>query len=254
MDKTQHNLVTDQFGPRAAAYVASAVHAQGEDLDALAALAEARAGGRVLDLGCGGGHVSYRLAPFAAEVTAYDLSADMLAQVAATAEARGLDNIVTQQGAAERLALPDASYDIVASRFSAHHWRDLDAGLREARRVLKPGGVAVFIDVVAPGRPLADTFLQTVEILRDPSHVRDYSPAEWNAALGRAGFARIAATPRRLRLEFSTWIARMATPDMHVQAIRSLQARMSSDLRAYFAIEPDGSFTVDTLTLAAEGV
>ncbi|MFP3499002.1 ribonuclease E/G, partial [Pseudomonas sp. SIMBA_059] len=52
-------------------------------------------------------------------------------------------------------------------------YEDLGLALREVRRVLKPGGVAAFIDVMSPGSPLLDTYLQTVEVLRDTSHVRD---------------------------------------------------------------------------------
>ena len=57
------NLVESQFSAQAAAYVTSAVHADGDDLRELADLARGRSDARVLDLGCGGGHVSFRLAP-----------------------------------------------------------------------------------------------------------------------------------------------------------------------------------------------
>ena len=60
-------------------------------------------------------------------------------------------------------------------------------------------GRAVFVDTVAPGSPLLDTALQTVELLRDPSHGCNYSPAAWLAALARAGLAVRGVTMRRLR-------------------------------------------------------
>ncbi len=107
MTTTHQNLVASQFGPQAAAYVASPVHAQGEDLQQMAAAVRGMAGARVLDLGCGGGHVSFNVAPHVREVVAYDLSRDMLGAVAATAQARGLANIATQQGTVESLPFPD---------------------------------------------------------------------------------------------------------------------------------------------------
>ena len=70
-------------------------------------------------------------------------------------------------GAAERLPFADAEFDYVLSRYSTHHWNDVGLALREVRRVLKPGGVAVFIDVMSPGSALLDTYLQAVEVLRD---------------------------------------------------------------------------------------
>jgi len=252
--KTQEALVTDQFGPQAKAYVASAVHAGGADLDQIETLVRGQDHSRVLDLGCGGGHVSYRVAPHVREVVAYDLSAEMLAAVRATAAERGLANIATQAGAAEAIPFPAAGFDLVLSRYSTHHWHDFVQGLREARRVLKPGGRAVFIDAVTPGAPLLDTFLQSIELLRDPSHVRNYSRAEWEQALQAAGFRPGEVTLRRLPLDFAAWVKRMRTPEIHVQAIRSLQARMSSEVVTHFDIQPDGSFTLDTMTIEAEPV
>ena len=250
-DKTHASLVTDQFGPQAAAYVASTVHAEGEDLEALTKVVAGRSTGCVLDLGCGGGHVSFRVAPDVAQVTAYDLSESMLAAVAKAAAERGLTNLATRQGAVERLPFADGSFDFVFSRYSTHHWHDFQAALREARRVLKSGGRAVFMDQISPGPALLDTFLQAVELLRDPSHLRDYSLAEWLQAVTGAGFAPGMIVQRRLRLDFASWIARMRTPDIRAQAIRSLQAEMSSEVTKHFAIEADGSFTIDTVSLEA---
>jgi SAM-dependent methyltransferase len=250
-DRSHGSVVAGQFGPRAAAYVASAVHAQGEDLQQLAAMVKGSPQARVLDLGCGGGHVSFNAAPHVAEVVAYDLSEDMLAAVAATAAERGLANIRTERGRVEALPFADASFDFVLTRYSAHHWDDLGAALREARRVLTPGGRAGFADSASPGTPLIDTFVQAIELLRDPSHVRNYSIAEWKAALKAAGFAPGAVTERRLRLDFASWIARMRTPELHAQAIRSLQARMPEEVSRHFAVEPDGSFMLDTMVIEA---
>ena len=249
MDRTQAALVAEQFGPRAAAYVASEVHAQGPDLRRMAEVLRARPGARVLDLGCGGGHVSYTAAPLATEVVAYDLSEEMLAAVARTAAERGLTHVATRRGVAERLPFEDGRFDAVLCRFTAHHWHDLEAGLREARRVLAPDGVAVFADAVAPARPPLDTHLHAIELLRDPSHVRDYTAAEWAAALGRSGFAVTGLTPHRLRLEFASWVERMRTPAHHREAILSLQAGAPAEVRRHFAIAEDGSFTLDVLTL-----
>ncbi|MDE1147382.1 MAG: methyltransferase domain-containing protein [Azospirillaceae bacterium] len=249
--RDQESLVAGQFGPQAGAYVASAVHAQGEDLRQLAGLVAGKGYKTVLDLGCGGGHVAFTVAPHVGRVTACDLSPDMLAAVAAEAGRRGLDNITTEVGRADAVPAGDAHFCAVVSRYSAHHWPDLAAGLAEARRVVKPRGVAVFMDVVTPADPLLDTFLQSIELLRDPSHVRNYAVAEWRSALEGAGFRVTGVTQRRLRLEFSSWIARMNPPDSHVAAIRSLQGRMSSRVTDHFAVEADGTFTLDTATFEA---
>lgn len=250
--ETHEAIVSRQFGPQARSYLTSAVHAGGEDLDLMARLVGERPHAVALDVGCGGGHASFRLAPLVGTVEAYDLSPAMLAVVAEEARQRGLRNVTTRQGAAETLDCPSAAFDVAVSRYSAHHWLNLPAGLAQMRRALKGGGLAIFMDVISPPSPLLDTWLQSLELLRDPSHVRDYSAAEWRAMLSAAGFAPGAVSQFRLRLDFSSWISRMNTLDAHVQAIRSLQQGAGADVSAHFAIEADGSFTIDTMFLPAE--
>src|SRR5258708_22430679 len=132
--KTHESVVTGQFGPRAAAYVTSAVHAQGEDLQRLGEMVRGHGAARALDLGCGGGHVSFHVAPHVAEVVAYDLSEEMLAAVQSSAAERGLGNIVTRQGAVERLPFEEASFDFVISHLLSHHWRHFATCLCQAQR------------------------------------------------------------------------------------------------------------------------
>jgi ubiquinone/menaquinone biosynthesis C-methylase UbiE len=139
----EHNgLVAQQFGSTARAYLESVTHATGEDLEILGREIAATPNAAVLDLGCGAGHASFAVSPHASSVTAYGLTAQMLAVVRRKASARGLSNITTVQGMAEVLPFADAHFDFVISRYSAHHWHDVHAALREVRRVLKPGGEA----------------------------------------------------------------------------------------------------------------
>jgi SAM-dependent methyltransferase len=245
----RERLTVEQFGPRANAYVASAVHAGGADLETVAVRPKKLRPRRALALGCGGGHVAYALAPHAQEVVALDLSGAMLAAVREEAARRGLGNVATVESPAETLPFADASFDLLVSRYSAHHWRDFPRALREARRVLRPDAPAVFIDIVSPGPPALDTHLQAVELLRDPSHVRDYSAAEWFCALTRAGFSPRASQAWRLRMDFADWTGRMATPPGLVQAIRQLQDKADAATRRHFAIEPNGGFVLDALLI-----
>jgi len=251
MERAHENLVEATFGPRARAYVDSAVHSRGADLDALEGIVRELKPARAIDVGCGGGHVSYLLARHAGRVTAADLSSEMLAAVAATAKERGLANLETAQTIAERLPFADGAFDFLATRYSAHHWRDFEGGIRQARRVLKTGGRAAFIDAYSTGVPLLDTHLQAVEVIRDPSHVRDYSAAEWMATLARSGFQALDYRTWRVRMDFPVWLARLGAPESAGIAIRALQATAPAETREHFSIEPDGSFMLDVMMIQA---
>ncbi|MET0348837.1 MAG: methyltransferase domain-containing protein [Rhizobacter sp.] len=239
--------VDRQFGPVAAAYLTSTVHAQGADLAKAAALL--RGAGRVLDVGCGAGHLSFAVAPGVGEVVASDLSPGMLAAVQAEAERRGLANLVTHQASAEALPFDDAAFDAVCTRFSAHHWADLTAGLAEIRRVLKPGGRLVVIDIVSPDDPLLDSHLQTLELLRDASHVRDQSIAQWTARLEQAGLSVAYQEAWPLTMQFDTWVARMRTPADRVAVLRGLLQQAPAEVRRHFNVQADDSFDIEAAML-----
>lgn len=246
IEPDHHAVVRRHYDQRAGAYLASSVHAGGADLDLIAGRIGERPAATVLDMGCGGGHVSFRLAPAVGQMVACDLSQAMLDTVAAEAVRRGFANVATMQSAAEALPFASDHFDAVVSRYSAHHWRDLAEGIRELHRVLKPGGVAIFSDLLAPEAALLDTWLQSVELLRDPSHVRNARVGEWAQILGGAGFAIEQIATGRLRLEFASWIGRTRTPDAQRLAILGLQTGASRETRRYFDVAEDGSFSVDT--------
>ncbi|ELJ6288550.1 methyltransferase domain-containing protein [Salmonella enterica] len=248
---SHHDNVEKQFGSQANAYLHSAVHAAGRDLARLAQRLSDFSHANVLDMGCGAGHASFVAAQHANSVVAYDLSASMLEVVAGAAEERHLSNITLRQGYAEKLPFEDASFEVVISRYSAHHWHDVGQALHEVYRVLKPGGVLIIMDVMSPGHPVRDIWLQTVEALRDTSHVRNYSSGEWLAMVYNAMLVTNTVITDRLSLEFRSWVTRMRTPAPLVEAIRLYQGSAPAEVKRYFELQDDGSFSSDTIMLEA---
>ena len=248
MTDPQQAFVAAHYSSRADAYVHSRDHSTGGDLDEIERELRGPSAAKVLDLGCGGGHAAYRAAPHVASVVACDITPNMLAAVAEQARQRSLLNVTVQHAAAELLPFPDATFDAIVCRFTTHHWHSMEQGLREARRVLKNDGRAIFIDVIAPADRILDTHLQAWELLRDSSHVRDYSMIEWNTALTNTGFITTRSTARRLPMNFLAWLARTGTSPAHAEAIRSLQVAAPNSVRRHFCVVEDGSFELDTAT------
>lgn len=242
----QTNL--DQYGAQAQAYLDSPVHAQGRDLaQAQALVAQAvPTNGQALDVGCGAGHLSFALAPHLARIVALDPSTPMLHTVRQAATAKGFPHIETAQSTAENLPCPDASFDLVCSRYSAHHWTHLALALKEMRRVLKPGGHLLLIDVQGEEDALVDSHLQAIELLRDRSHVRNRSVSQWRALLADAGFGDVAHDSWPVHIDFPSWVARMRTPTSRVAMIRAVQTEAPTEVQEALAIEADGSFTITT--------
>jgi len=247
----QHDVISAQFGKTASAYLSSAIHAQGADLVLMQEAARRHGRPEVLDLGCGAGHASFAVAPVAASVVAYDLAQPMLDVVEHAKVQRGLDNISTRQGDVARLPFADASFDMVVTRFSAHHWGDVAAALAESWRVLRPNGTLLVVDIVAPKTALYDTTLQAVELLRDGSHVRDYRTCEWGAKFDHAGFTHSLRSMWKLTMQFDEWVARMRTPNERIAAIRNLFDAAPEEARQYFALQDDYSFDIDAAMFEA---
>ena len=230
-------MVQRQFGPAAERYARSAVHAGGVDLEAMLAARPVEPGDRVLDLGCGTGHTTLAFAARGAQVVGIDLTEAMLAQARRLARDRDLDSVRFECGDAEALPYPDVSFDWVTCRHCAHHFADLAKALREAARVLRPGGALLVVDSVAPEAPDEDAFLNRLEWLRDPSHVRDHRLGEWRGLLEDAGLRASVLGEWPLRLDFADWTERMATPDTALRELRALLRDAPEPLQHRFAIE-----------------
>jgi ubiquinone/menaquinone biosynthesis C-methylase UbiE len=113
------------------------------DLDTQMRLLDSKSklGKKTLDLGCGTGALTLRLAESGYEVTGVDISAQMLGQLARRAK-----NLNVSLVEADIFSLPfaDSSFDAAVSRWVLPHFSDWTAALREVSRVVRPGGVFVF--------------------------------------------------------------------------------------------------------------
>lgn len=245
--------VQRQFGAVAANYGTSHVHAGGPDLEALVGRAVERSAKAVLDVGSGAGHTALALAARGLEVVALDLTEPMLEQGRSLARERGL-GLAFQQGDVEALPFPDASFDLVTSRYSAHHYAHPERAVAEIARVLRPGGALLLVDIVSTPDPAADSFLQTIELVRDPSHVRDHTTPEWARMLGAAGLQARAPLSWPCRIDFDAWIQRMATPETEEKVLRRLLEGATDVVRDFLQIGTPGphDFCLTTALIEAE--
>jgi len=177
--------------------------AMGRDVtEALVAYTDPQPNMRVLDLASGTGEpaitIAKRIAP-SGHVTAFDLSADLLAIAADRARHRGLTNITTQQGDAHELPFPDVQFDLATSRFGVMFFTHTDRALRELCRVLKHGARACFAVWGPKEQPYFDSTVGVVlrsigGPLLDPSGpdpFRFSRAGSLSEALSRSGFSNV---------------------------------------------------------------
>jgi SAM-dependent methyltransferase len=190
----------DYWSGRAHAYRTSQIHSEGEDLDLVVEWCEPGPGVTVLDVATGGGHVARRLREEGATVVTVDPAPGMAADTTATAE---------------NLPFADSSFDSVACRVAAHHFADVLAAVKEMARVAKSRVVICDNTFVSEASEEADR-------VRDPSHVRNYSQAEWHSFFELAGLEVADEQFMHRPLEIQPWLDRTETPPPDQARVREL--------------------------------
>lgn len=237
--KPAHDAAREQFSKAADAYVTSAIHARGSDLDWLMEWAGPVRGLRVLDIACGGGHTALRFARAGAAVTVTDLTPAVLE--AARGFIRGEGCAVRYVLApAEHLPFEAEAFAIVTCRIAAHHFGDISQFGREVSRVLRPRGRFFLIDNIAPEDPELDRIMNWVEATRDPSHVRAYRVSQWVQALAAARLEPFRLIRFSRAKEFRDWVARSQTPASAIAAIEACIRDLPPRARAYLGVVEEG--------------
>lgn len=189
------------------AYVRSAGHATGSDLQRMIEVAQPNSSDVVLDIATGGGHVARVFSPHVSKVIASDLTPEILGHAESYLREQELTNIEMLVADAEDLPLPDSSVDIVTCRIAPHHFPHPDRFISEVARVLRPGGRFILIDsTVEEGEPGA--FFNAFEKVRDPSHVQSLTIREWQGLLAQSGLTVTLTETFSKRHDFADWTSR----------------------------------------------
>ena len=173
---------------------------------ALVDAAAPRLGMLVLDLASGTGEpalsLARRIAP-TGKVTATDFSTGMLDALRANRDAEGVTNIEVKVCDAHELPFPDASFDLVTSRFGVMFFANIGRALAEIRRVVKPGGSIAFLVWGAPGLgtyfgAAAMPYMRRLAVKPDPDGpgpMRFAEPGKLARLVEAAGLSGLAARP-----------------------------------------------------------
>lgn len=249
----------EQFDRQATEYNAQWNTWSEETLNSMLALAECLPKFRVLDVATGTGFTALAFAPFVHSVVGLDVSPGMLRQAEKYAAERGVTNASFQEGAAESLPFADASFCLVTCRIAPHHFLDVQKFLEETARVLKPGGSLVLADTTVPDESQeAADWQNAVEAVRDPSHVRNYTPGEWRQRTEAAGLtvAECHTEGSGITIPLSDWLVKAGcTPEQSAEVRRRFAEAPDSARKAFqIATDADGEtvFTWQRVLLKAK--
>ena len=164
------------------------------------ALAELKSGETVLDLGSGGGIdvlLSARRVGPTGKAYGLDMTDDMLALARENQKKSGLTNVEFLKGEIEHIPLPDNSVDVIISNCVINLSADKDAVLREAYRVLKPGGRFAVSDVVVRGTDVPADVRKSMELWIG-CVAGALEETEYRRKLADAGFGTVEVEPTRI--------------------------------------------------------
>jgi len=241
-----------QFGKRAEAYSKGNIFVDGVHLSEVVKKSEVKDYHRVLDIATGAGFLALEFAKRADTVVGCDLTRNMLLKACEKRENSGLDNINFLLSDVESLPFSDESFDIVSCRFAFHHFPDPEKALREMKRVCK--GRIVLVDGVSSEDHDKSGFHNRLEKLRDPSHVRIYSPGEMKTMFDDIG-AITDITHRDIPQDFDEWMKRAGTDESEAKVIEGLMRQSVIDDGTGLRVKiHDGKlgFIYDTVILIAE--
>lgn len=238
-DNTERGTAAQQmFGSQAPVYATSQVHVRDASLNVLERLADPGSYRWAMDLGTGAGFTAFAMSPYAQHVLASDLTRPMLEQAQRIGRERSLTNVSLCQNPAEALPIANDSLDLITCRVAGHHFADFEQFLDEARRALRPGGVLLMADSVAPEDDAVADWMNDVELRRDFSHVENRKVSIIEGMLATRGIEIVQREYARVGLQFNEWVARTATPESEIKLLRRDFLEASPAVREAFEIEP----------------
>jgi ubiquinone/menaquinone biosynthesis C-methylase UbiE len=201
-------LIIDQFTRQAVPFSSAKPIADQRALQLLLDSSGAGPKDTVLDVACGGGNVVCAFAAKVRHATGIDMTPAMLARARSMAKDKGLGNVSWDLGQASALPYEAASFSLVVTRFSFHHFIEPLAVLKEMVRVCAPGGRVLVADLHTSADSSQAAAFNRMERLRDPSHVRALPVAELKSLFPTAGLTEARVTFYELRDELENLLAR----------------------------------------------
>jgi ubiquinone/menaquinone biosynthesis C-methylase UbiE len=231
------------FSRSADRYLISTDHQFGPDLEMIRQVASQQFPAVTVDVATGAGHALRAAGSFSGSCAALDLTMEMLQVAKEHLTSAGLANVQFIQSTADHLPLAEDTVSFLTCRIAPHHFPSVPDFLDEVARVLKPEGQGVIIDSVAPEDSRSDRFINEIERLRDPSHLRSHTLRQWLGFFQNAGLKTISVELFERSHPFREWAQRTGLDEDGVRALETRFMEASRDIRDKFKVKLDDAST-----------
>lgn len=201
MSENVKRKVKSQFARNAESYIYSESHAKGKDLSLLVEWLRPEPNWTALDIATGGGHAAKVLSPYVNHVFSTDITKEMLTNTARHLN-KSFRNIWYVIADAESLPFLDNTFEIVTCRIAPHHFPNPQRFISEVARVLKKDGSFLMVDNIAPKATDLAEFMNTMEKLRDESHVHCLTAERWRKIFNKEGLLVTKSECRKKLINF----------------------------------------------------
>ncbi len=225
--------VQKNFGRQALAYNANCLLADEENLSTIIRMARIKGEDKVLDVATGTGFLAGALSEVAGEVMATDLTLEMLYQTRPKTQ----NNTSFCLADVERLPFHNDSFDMVTCRVALHHFTRPDEAFSEIRRVCRPNGRVVIMDIISSEDDNRREYHNKMERLRDSSHVKQYSYSEIKQMFSDCGLKVVEAEMWEYTWEMEEWLAIANPAEVNASEIRKMMSESVDGDKSGLSVE-----------------
>lgn len=247
MSKRHRGIVQKQFTRTCDAFSQFAVRDSAEIVVERAAFAQPQPEDLSLDVGCGPGATVLALAPRVRFARGIDVTHAMLTQARRFQSERQVANAAFDEGDAEHLPYPDASFTLATCQFAFHHMLKPEAVIGEMLRVIRPDGRLMLVDSLAPESDEKRALFNRIEVIRDPSHTLTLRLTDFLKLFEGLGLDVVRQSLKRRPRFFNDWMLRAGldpSSARYHEARELMEGSIAGD-RAGFSPQPNnGDLTI----------
>ena len=239
-----------QFSKTSINYSKDILFSHGKDLDMIIKFVKPKKSMNVLDIATGAGHVAIKLSQYVKCVEAIDITPKMIQEAEKNIKSQNITNIKTKVMKADQLLFDKEHFDLITCRYAPHHFHNITKFLSEVYRVLKYNGMFVLIDIVSLPDYFLDEFINKINKMRDPTHIRSYTKNEWLSMILKSKLKVIDVKGFRNEYNLEDWLKRAETNEDKIRQIRQLIINCDNKIKSQFDIV----YTKNTKTFTEDNI